>query len=213
MCEIKNECRETMKKARELQERLGVPVGERCSLPPNFHLCHDERRIETLTEQFEAIAEDCRERLALAELVFELEAIRAEAKKAEAQAAADKAKAIVAKPAPIDPRRHGREALEAERKPLRQRFLDLLNEGNSLARRLGKNQRFIPQGFNSFSKEKLEELVADTKAGVERLRTAQNKLAHERQQKLLDGYHAARRSGRANKPFALWVKDQERRAA
>jgi len=84
MNEIKSECVETMKNARALQEKLGVPESERCSLPPTFHLFRNENRIQGLTLLYEGIIFECRAKLAARE---EAEKVAAAKAKADAIAA------------------------------------------------------------------------------------------------------------------------------
>jgi hypothetical protein len=64
MCEIKDECRATLKKARDLQAQVGVPEAERCSLPPTFNRLRNEERIHALTAQYEAIIAECEKQIA-----------------------------------------------------------------------------------------------------------------------------------------------------
>lgn len=101
-----------------------------------------------------------------------------------------------------------------ERHQLEVSYLALLDEGNALAKKLGKQPRLV-QDVTQMSVLALKEHVENMEQGLQSLhareiesKRAEAKARHERVQRLSAEYRRLQSSGRVSQPFGKWIDRQ-----
>jgi hypothetical protein len=202
----KDSCREAMHEARRLQQELGVPEGELCSLPATFNRFRSVERLNALTAEFETIADECRKTFA-ASPAGQLAALAMANEVAAARKVCERELANLQRL-----QRQAGQPVSASRSfkklPLKE------------IERLGNEYRALADTLLAKAKAEREACEAEAAAEVARMqreadeqkrreaRELERKRQREHNAKLQQQYNQLKQPGRTLQPFGVWARER-----
>lgn len=210
----KDACREAMIETRKLQQELGVPENERCSLPASFNRFRSVERLDALTAEYEKIADTCREQLAAKKAAeaakpenrllaaFELTAAHGALRKVCERELANVQRLERQAGLPVTPCR------SFKKLPLEE-LARLEGEYRSVAEKLNANAKAEREQREAEAAAEADRVKREAEAQRQReAKELERKRQRKHNAKLQTQYNQLKQPGRTLPPFGVWARER-----